>query len=146
MDPSNRASEDFADNDGPVSHARSRSRPALHQACLVRCDGAGCRGLPVLCIDVNSKGVPWGIAAALPHFKAQKSRQFINVSSVTGHTIGAGGAIYTASKDPWRAISEALRKEVKPYHIRTTVLSPGAIDTDLPTSGHLEKPPHPTRR
>ena len=86
------------------------------------------------CIDVNIKGVLWGIAAALPHFKAQKSGQFINVSSVAGHTISAGGAIYSATKYSVRVISEALRKEVKPYGIRTTVLSPGAVDTELPAS------------
>lgn len=86
------------------------------------------------CIDVNIKGVLWGIAAALPHFKAQKSGQFINVSSVAGHTVRAGGAIYSATKYSVRVISEALRKEVKPYNIRTTVLSPGAVDTELPGS------------
>ncbi|HET7267800.1 MAG TPA: SDR family oxidoreductase [Oleiagrimonas sp.] len=86
------------------------------------------------CIDVNIKGVLWGIAAALPHFKEQKSGQFINVSSVAGHTIGAGGAIYSATKYSVRVISEALRKEVKPYNIRTTVLSPGAVESELPAS------------
>ena len=86
------------------------------------------------CIDVNIKGVLWGIAAALPDFKEQKSGQFINVSSVAGHTISAGGAIYSATKYSVRVISEALRKEVKPYNIRTTVLSPGAVDTELPGS------------
>ncbi|MGE0582923.1 MAG: SDR family oxidoreductase [Steroidobacteraceae bacterium] len=86
------------------------------------------------CIDVNIKGVLWGIAAALPHFKQRKSGQFINVSSVAGHTISSGGAIYSASKYSVRVISEALRKEVKPYNIRTTVLSPGAVDTELPGS------------
>ncbi len=86
------------------------------------------------CIDVNIKGVLWGIAAALPYFKAQKSGQFINVSSVAGHTISPGGAIYSATKYSVRVISEALRKEVKPYNIRTTVLSPGAVDTELPAS------------
>ncbi|MEB1611105.1 NADP-dependent 3-hydroxy acid dehydrogenase YdfG [Xanthomonas campestris] len=86
------------------------------------------------CIDVNIKGVLWGIAAALPHFKEQKSGQFINVSSVAGHTISAGGAIYSATKYAVRVISEALRKEVKPYNIRTTILSPGAVDTELPGS------------
>ena len=86
------------------------------------------------CIDVNIKGVLWGIAAALPYFKDQKSGQFINVSSVAGHTISAGGAIYSATKYSVRVISEALRKEVKPYNIRTTVLSPGAVDTELPAS------------
>lgn len=86
------------------------------------------------CIDVNVKGVLWGIGAALPHFKAQKSGQFINVSSVAGHRVGPGGAIYSATKYAVRVISEALRQEVKPYNIRTTVLSPGAVDTELPGS------------
>lgn len=86
------------------------------------------------CIDVNVKGVLWGIGAALPHFKAQKSGQFINVSSVAGHRVGPGGAIYSATKCAVRVISEALRQEVKPYNIRTTVLSPGAVDTELPGS------------
>ncbi|WP_141620328.1 SDR family oxidoreductase [Myxococcus sp. AB036A] len=86
------------------------------------------------CIDVNIKGVLWGIAAALPHFKAQKAGQFINVASVAGHKVGIGGAIYSASKYSVRVISEALRQEVKAYNIRTTVLSPGAVDTELPAS------------
>ncbi|TAN08219.1 MAG: SDR family oxidoreductase [Rhodanobacteraceae bacterium] len=86
------------------------------------------------CIDVNIKGVLWGIAAALPHFKRQKSGQFINVSSVAGHKILEGGAIYSATKYAVRVISETLRQEVKPYNIRTTVISPGAIATELPAS------------
>lgn len=91
------------------------------------------------CIDVNIKGVLWGIAAALPYFKEQKYGQFINVSSVAGHKVGPGGAIYSASKYAVRVISEALRQEVKPYNIRTTVLSPGAIDTELPNSVKAEE-------
>jgi NADP-dependent 3-hydroxy acid dehydrogenase YdfG len=86
------------------------------------------------CIDVNIKGVLWSIAAALPYFKEQKSGQFINVSSVAGHTISPGGAVYSATKYSVRVISEALRKEVKPYNIRTTVISPGAVNTELPAS------------
>jgi len=85
-------------------------------------------------IDVNIKGVLWGIAAALPHFKDQKSGQFINVSSVAGHTVRAGNAVYAATKHAVRVISEGLRQEVKPYNIRTTIISPGAVDTELPGS------------
>lgn len=85
-------------------------------------------------IDVNIKGVLWGIAAALPHFKAQQSGHFINVSSVAGHKVGVGSAVYAATKHSVRVISEGLRQEVKPYNIRTTVLSPGAVDTELPAS------------
>jgi NADP-dependent 3-hydroxy acid dehydrogenase YdfG len=82
-------------------------------------------------IDVNIKGVLYGIAAALPHMEAQKSGHIINVSSVAGHKVGAGGVVYSATKYAVRAISEGLRQEVKPYNIRTTIISPGAVDTDL---------------
>lgn len=89
-------------------------------------------------IDVNIKGVLHGIAAALPHMKAQKSGQIINVSSVAGHIVSGGGVVYSASKFAVRAISEGLRKEVKPYNIRSTILSPGAVDTELPASTKAE--------
>ena len=82
-------------------------------------------------IDVNIKGVLYGIAAALPYMKAQKSGQIINVSSVAGHKVGPGGAVYAGTKWAVRAISEGLRQEVKPWNIRTTIVSPGAVDTEL---------------
>jgi NADP-dependent 3-hydroxy acid dehydrogenase YdfG len=63
--------------------------------------------------------------------KDQKSGHFINVSSVAGHKIRAGGVVYAATKHSVRVISEGLRMEVKPYNIRTTVISPGALDTEL---------------
>jgi NADP-dependent 3-hydroxy acid dehydrogenase YdfG len=82
-------------------------------------------------IDVNIKGVLYGIAAALPHMQKQKSGHFINVSSVYGHTVGPAAAVYCATKFAVRALSEGLRQEVKPYNIRTTVISPGAVATEL---------------
>jgi NADP-dependent 3-hydroxy acid dehydrogenase YdfG len=83
-------------------------------------------------IDTNIKGVLYGIGAALPIFKEQKSGHFINVSSVAGHRVGPGAAVYSATKFAVRALSEGLRQEVKPYNIRTTIISPGAIKTELP--------------
>lgn len=85
-------------------------------------------------IDVNIKGVLYGIAAALPHMQRQKAGHFINVSSVAGHRVGPGSAVYSATKHAVRALSEGLRQEVKPYNIRTTVISPGAVATELPDS------------
>src|SRR5699024_2013780 len=82
-------------------------------------------------IDVNLKGTLYGIAAALPHMQAQKSGHIINVSSVAGHKVGPGGSVYSATKFAVRALSEGLRQEVKPYNIRTTVISPGAVATEL---------------
>ncbi|NVF13326.1 SDR family oxidoreductase [Vreelandella maris] len=85
-------------------------------------------------IDVNIKGVLYGIAAAMPHMTAQKNGQIINVSSVAGHKVGPGSAVYAATKHAVRVISEGLRQEVKPYNIRSTIISPGAVDTELPNS------------
>jgi NADP-dependent 3-hydroxy acid dehydrogenase YdfG len=82
-------------------------------------------------IDVNLKGVLNGIAAALPYMKEQKSGHFINVSSVYGHKVGPNAAVYCATKFAVRALSEGLRQEVKPYNIRTTIISPGAVATEL---------------
>jgi NADP-dependent 3-hydroxy acid dehydrogenase YdfG len=85
-------------------------------------------------IDVNIKGVLYGIAAALPYMKQQKAGQFIFVSSVAGHKVRPGSAVYAATKSAVLVLSEGLRQEVKPYNIRTTVISPGALATELPNS------------
>ncbi|MBD6618777.1 SDR family oxidoreductase [Komarekiella sp. 'clone 1'] len=85
-------------------------------------------------IDVNIKGVLYGIAAVLPYMKEQKAGHIINVSSVAGHKVNPGGAVYSATKHAVRVLSEGLRQEVKPYNIRTTVISPGAVATELPNS------------
>jgi NADP-dependent 3-hydroxy acid dehydrogenase YdfG len=85
-------------------------------------------------IDVNLKGVLYGIAAALPHMTHQKSGHIINVSSVAGHKVRPGSAVYAATKAAVRMLSEGLRQEVKPYNIRTTIISPGAVQSELPRS------------
>ena len=85
-------------------------------------------------IDVNIKGVLYGIAAAMPHMMKQKSGHIINVSSVAGHKVRPGSTVYAATKTAVRVISEGLRQEVKPYNIRTTIVSPGAVATELPDS------------
>ena len=85
-------------------------------------------------IDVNLKGVLYGIAAALPHFQAQKSGHLINVSSVYGHIVAPGAGVYCATKHAVRAISEGFRQEAKPFNVRTTVISPGAVATELLSS------------
>jgi NADP-dependent 3-hydroxy acid dehydrogenase YdfG len=85
-------------------------------------------------IDVNLKGVLYGIAAALPHMTRQKGGHIINVSSVAGHKVRPGSAVYAATKVAVRMLSEGLRQEVKPYGIRTTVISPGAVASELADS------------
>ncbi|HEY1723756.1 MAG TPA: SDR family oxidoreductase [Magnetospirillaceae bacterium] len=85
-------------------------------------------------IDVNIKGVLYGIAAALPHMIPRKSGHIINVSSVAGHKVRQGSSVYAATKHAVRALSEGLRMEMKPYDIRTTIISPGAVESELPDS------------
>ena len=82
-------------------------------------------------IDVNLKGVLNGIAAVLPYMKEQKSGQIINTSSVAGHKVFSGSAVYSATKFAVRALTEGLRMEVKPHNIRTTIVCPGAVKTEL---------------
>jgi len=85
-------------------------------------------------IDINIKGVLYGIAAALPHMQRQRAGHIINVSSVAGHKVGKNNAVYAATKTAVRVITEGLRQEVKPWNLRTTIISPGAVATELPNS------------
>ena len=81
-------------------------------------------------IDVNIKGVLYGIAAALPVMHEQHAGHIINLSSVAGHVVFPNSAVYCATKFAVRAISEGLRQESGP-HLRVTNLSPGAVATEL---------------
>jgi len=82
-------------------------------------------------IDINIKGVLYGIAAALPIFEKQESGHFINLGSVAGIKVfSPGGTVYSGTKYAIRAISDGLRHEVG-RHIRTTTIEPGAVDSEL---------------
>ncbi|MEB3215077.1 MAG: SDR family oxidoreductase [Nostocales cyanobacterium 94392] len=81
-------------------------------------------------IDVNIKGVLYAIAAVLPIMRQQKSGHIINLSSVAGHKVFAGGTVYCATKFAVKAISEGIRLESN-GEIRSTNISPGAVDTEL---------------
>jgi NADP-dependent 3-hydroxy acid dehydrogenase YdfG len=81
-------------------------------------------------IDVNIKGVLYGIAAALPVFRQQQAGHFINVASVAGHRISPNGVVYAGTKFAVRAISEGLRQEAGDK-LRVTVISPGAVESEL---------------
>jgi len=91
-------------------------------------------------IDVNLKGTLYGIDAALPTMRKQNSGQIINISSVAGHSISIGSGVYSATKFGVRAISEGLRQEeaAAKSNVRVTVISPGAIATELPD--HVKDP------
>lgn len=80
-------------------------------------------------IDVNIKGVLYGIAAVLPTMRQQKSGHVINLSSIAGHKVVPGAAVYCATKYAVRAISEGLRLESN-GEIHSTIISPGAVATE----------------
>ena len=83
-------------------------------------------------VDVNIKGVLYGIAAALPRFQAQNSGHLINLSSVAGHVVFPGGAVYCGTKFAVRAITEGFRQELG-RSIRSTIICPGAVKSELIT-------------
>ena len=82
-------------------------------------------------IDINVKGVLYGVASALAVFEKQGSGHFIILSSIAGVKVfSPGGTVYSGTKFAVRAISEGLRHEVG-GKIRTTTIEPGAIDSEL---------------
>jgi NADP-dependent 3-hydroxy acid dehydrogenase YdfG len=80
-------------------------------------------------IDVNIKGLLYGIAAGLPGFKEQGAGHFVNVSSIGGHFVVPTGAVYCATKFAVRAISDGLRQESR--DVRVTIISPGVVESEL---------------
>ena len=80
-------------------------------------------------VDVNIKGVLYGIAAALPVMLGQGRGQIVNVSSIGGHRVSPTAAVYCATKFAVRAISDGLRQETD--RLRVTVISPGVTTSEL---------------
>ncbi|GAA0923578.1 MULTISPECIES: SDR family oxidoreductase [Streptomyces violaceusniger group] len=81
-------------------------------------------------IDVNIKGVLYGIAEALPVFREQGSGHFVHTLSTAGLTIVPTMSVYAGTKNAVRAISEGLRQEAGET-LRVTTVSPGFIRTEL---------------
>lgn len=82
-------------------------------------------------MDINVKGVLNGIASVLPVMKKQKSGHIITTSSVLGYEVLPGYAAYSGSKYAVRAIMEGLRQEERTSNIKTTVIAPGTVQTEL---------------
>jgi NADP-dependent 3-hydroxy acid dehydrogenase YdfG len=84
-------------------------------------------------IDVNIKGVLYGIAAALPVFRQQGFGHFVNIASTAGIVIKPTMAVYAGTKFAVRAITEGLRQEAGDK-LRVTIISPGFVRTDFAES------------
>lgn len=80
-------------------------------------------------IDVNIKGVLYGIAAVLPEMTARGSGHIINIASIGALTVSPTAAVYCATKFAVRAISDGLRQEND--NIRVTCIHPGVVESEL---------------
>lgn len=84
-------------------------------------------------VDVNLKGVLFGIAAALPVFRRQRSGHFVNLASTAAFRVTPGQSVYAGTKMAVRAISEGLRQEAG-ENLRVTIISPGMTSTNFAES------------
>ncbi|TLS36270.1 SDR family oxidoreductase [Pseudalkalibacillus caeni] len=82
-------------------------------------------------VDVNVKGVLYGIAAVLPHMQERNTGHIITTSSVAGHGVFPSGTVYCGTKFAARIFMEGLNKELTNSNVRTTTISPGVVATEL---------------
>lgn len=83
-------------------------------------------------IDVNIKGVLYGMAAVYKHMEERNEGHIINFSSIAGHLTFPSSSVYSATKHAVRVLTEGMRTELKAdQNIRTTLISPGAVETEL---------------
>lgn len=83
-------------------------------------------------IDVNIKGVLYGMAAVYKHMEERNEGHIINMASIAYHVIFPTSSIYSATKHAVRILTEGMRQELRAdQNIRVTLISPGAIETEL---------------
>lgn len=80
-------------------------------------------------VDVNIKGVLYGIAAVLPEMTGRGSGHIINIASIGALSVSPTAAVYCATKYAVRAISDGLRQEND--KIRVTCIHPGVVESEL---------------
>ncbi|WP_295746417.1 SDR family oxidoreductase [uncultured Limosilactobacillus sp.] len=89
-------------------------------------------------VNINIMGPLNGIAAALPIMKKQGQGHIITTDSVAGHVVAPGMAVYSGTKYATRIIMDGLRMEEAPNHIKTTIITPGATQSEL--TSHISDP------
>ena len=66
----------------------------------------------------------------LPHMMEARTGFIFNICSIASMKAYANGGSYSISKFAMLGFSKNLREEMKPYHIKVSAISPGAILTD----------------
>jgi NADP-dependent 3-hydroxy acid dehydrogenase YdfG len=90
-------------------------------------------------IALNLQGLLYVAHAAVPHLLSAAEREprrvadLVNVSSVAGRRVGAGGGIYQMTKHGVGVFSEALRQEITGRYVRSSLIEPGATESELVT-------------
>lgn len=92
-------------------------------------------------VDVNIKGVLYGINAVLPGMLDRSAGHIVNLSSVSGHEVAKTGAVYSATKFAVRALSMSMEKELARTGVRVTNISPGMVNTDIFTGDSSDRKP-----
>jgi len=82
-------------------------------------------------IDTNVKGLLYVSRALMPYFKQQKSGHIINIGSTAGKSVYPMGNVYCATKFAVDALSQAMRIDLLPYHIKVTSVNPGMAETEF---------------
>lgn len=82
-------------------------------------------------IDTNVKGLLYISKAVIPFLKVNGNCQIINIASIAGKEVYAGGNVYCATKHAVDALSQAMRIDLVEYGIKVTNIAPGAAATEF---------------
>lgn len=82
-------------------------------------------------LDTNVKGLLYMSHAVIPLLKKHPYSHLINISSIAGKEVYAGGNVYCASKHAVDALSKALRIDLLPHQIKVSNIAPGAAETEF---------------
>jgi NADP-dependent 3-hydroxy acid dehydrogenase YdfG len=85
-------------------------------------------------LDVNVKGMLYGINAVLPKFLAQSSGHIINIASISGFEVTKQSTLYSMTKTAVHTLTQGLEKELAKTGVRATSISPGMVETSMTES------------